>query len=301
MVFTEYGNLDNMAGLYDRPVKDDEYIGRVRKHKPSSLLPLIAAEGARYWENQSWLRSPSKKFTPWALADIARVTLASGNENRKDATQRDLLECAAAYVALADPELGKSADARDGFLLRIWSEQLVFQDAIRNELGRSAALFEQTMPVRDLQVMQPGWAEQLFGCSVSQYVGIGFLLHVMARINQGRFSLDVLENPDNEPITSQIPLDLIRNVLGEHFIGDPTYFRREGRVGLPSQLRRFTFNPLLERPVVSGVVPELLVPVPGQLVRKVSPLGIWYSGYYKWGSRLPTRLATFLSSTSADC
>jgi hypothetical protein len=105
--------------LYARPVKDDEYIGRVRRHKPSSLLPLIAAEGARYCESQSWLSSPYKKLTPWALADIARVSLASGNEHRKDATPRDVLECAAAYVALADPELGKTPEAVAGFLREI--------------------------------------------------------------------------------------------------------------------------------------------------------------------------------------
>ena len=270
--------------LYARPVKDDEYIGRVRRHRPSSLLPLIAAEGARFCENQSWLKSPYKKLTPWALADIARVSLASGNEYRKDATPRDVLECAAAYSSLAEPELGKVPDAAAGFLLRLGSEQLGFQRSIANELGRSVALFDQTTPVRGLQVMHQGWAEELLGCTVSQYVGIGFILHTGAKLNGGRFSVDWLaKNPSAEPITVEIPAGLMETVLEAHFVDSPAYFKQKDPIALPSQLRRFTYNPLLAKPVVASVVSDLLVPVPGQLIRKVSPLGIWYSGYEKWG------------------
>jgi hypothetical protein len=62
--------------MYDRLVTEDEYRQRVRRHRPSSLLPLIAAAAARYGSPQrpqSWLESPSLKYTPWALADAARV------------------------------------------------------------------------------------------------------------------------------------------------------------------------------------------------------------------------------------
>ena len=61
-------------------------------------------------------------------------------------------------------------DTVDGFLLRKAFEQLVFQQSNFHELGRSAALFEQTAPPRALKVIQPGWDQQLFGCSLSQYV-----------------------------------------------------------------------------------------------------------------------------------
>jgi hypothetical protein len=47
-------------------------------------------------------------------------------------------------------------------------------------------------------------------------------------------------------------------------------------------IRRLQFNPLEARPVVEGVV-TLLIPVPGLLVRKVSPLGIYYSGLEHFG------------------
>jgi hypothetical protein len=71
------------AYLCDRLVTEDEYRQRIRRHHPSSLLPLIAAAAARYGapeQPQPWLKSPSMKYTPWALSDAARVCLAYGTE-----------------------------------------------------------------------------------------------------------------------------------------------------------------------------------------------------------------------------
>ena len=66
---------------------DYDYWQRVRRYRPSSLLPLIAAAAARYYEQEDWLNSPFRKYTPWALADAARICLAYGTEfNRSEAS-----------------------------------------------------------------------------------------------------------------------------------------------------------------------------------------------------------------------
>ncbi len=89
---------------YDRLVRDDEYCQRVRRHRPSSLVPLIAAAAAQYGVPEQpgqWLNSPYRKYTPWALADAARVALAYGTEfHRSDATRDDLTLVLAAYARL---------------------------------------------------------------------------------------------------------------------------------------------------------------------------------------------------------
>ena len=269
----------------DRQLRDSDFVARVRRHKPSSLVPLIAQVGAEYWQKNSWLDSPYKKFTPWALADIARVSLVQGNEHRQDATISDLLWCANDYVATADPALSPDDPASmDGFLLRKASEQLVFQQSNFHEIGRAAALFEQTTPKKELRVIRPGWDEELFGCRLSQYIGIGFIAHTCAAKNQGRFSTAWFDDPALEPITSQIPADLMRDVLEHEFIGSTAFFRDRRESTPASPYRRFTYNPLLGRPIVSGIGTDLLIPVPGQVIRKVSPLGIWYSGVARWGN-----------------
>ncbi|WP_316781138.1 hypothetical protein [Streptomyces sasae] len=69
------------AYLYDRLVTEAEYRQRIQRHRPSSLLPLIAAAAARYGapeQPQPWLRSPSTKYTPWALAARTNPRSASG-------------------------------------------------------------------------------------------------------------------------------------------------------------------------------------------------------------------------------
>jgi hypothetical protein len=269
--------------LDDQRTTDEEYIQRVLKHKPSSLVPWIARVGAQYKDIGSWLEGDYMRFTPWALADIARVSLVLGGEFRHDATRSDLLLCADAYRNLADPELGSSNPGSiEGFLLRMAHEQLPFQQSLKGEIVRNVALFEQTTLFRDLKVIQQGWDQDLLGCSLSQFAGIGFVVYAVAKQHNGRFSTHWFGDPVLQPITSEIPVALMRDVLDRQFVGDRDYFRGKADENEPSPYRRFTFNPLLARPVVR-MASELLVPVPLQVIRKISPLGVWYAGVERWG------------------
>lgn len=89
----------------DRVVGDNEFVQRVRKYRPGSLLPLIAATSARYKEELWWRpvrpEFPSyRPYRPWALAEVARVSLAHGSEfQRKDATPQDLERLLSAAAA----------------------------------------------------------------------------------------------------------------------------------------------------------------------------------------------------------
>ncbi|EHB58714.1 hypothetical protein MycrhDRAFT_1150 [Mycolicibacterium rhodesiae JS60] len=252
-------------------------------------MPLVAQVAAQYWEPHSWLRGDYrdyKKFTPWALADIARISLVSGNESRKPATRDDLLRCAGAYAAQVDlkPSEGGEDDPLVGFLLRIGHEQLVYNQSRYHDLGRSAAIFDQTAPTKPLQVLDGNWIEDLLGCSISQFVGIGFVAHTAAVKNNGRFLEDWLDDPALSALTSKIPIQLMRDVVEGKFVGDLPFFQAERPVFRPSKQRRYTFNPLLDKPIVSGIGESRLVPVPGMIDRKISPLGLWYMGFEKWGT-----------------
>lgn len=167
-------------------VSDADYVARVRRHRPSSLVPLVAAAGATLTEPGSWLGAGAGlTVTPWALADVARVSLVSGNEFRGPATRRDLDQCLADYLAFDEPR--QEPDPVMSFLFRKASEQVGFNELRYSALLRSAALFLQTAPSKSLTILRDGWIEDLFGCSLSQYVGIGFLAHTLAVMNQGRF------------------------------------------------------------------------------------------------------------------
>jgi hypothetical protein len=192
-----------------------------------------------------------------------------GNDYRDEATLNDLLRCCDDYVSLADPDLGThGGQALTSFSMRVNSEQLAYQQFQRHEMSRSAALFGQTPSSAPLKVITDGWDVELLGCTLSQYVGIGFLVHTVAVNNHGHFSADLFEHESLAPVTAEIPVSVIRDVLNSHFIGDFAFFRRQRGPRVDSPYRRFSYNPLLGRPVVDGIGEDLLVPVPGLLVRK---------------------------------
>ena len=131
------------SSVRDRGTSDYEYRQRVRRYRPSSLLPLIAAAAARYYEQQEWLNSPFRKYTPWALADAARVCLAYGTEfNRAEASEQDLLQILNAYSRFEDPVV-RDHDGR-ACLLRMAGQQMTWQASEPQALARTTAIFTQT-------------------------------------------------------------------------------------------------------------------------------------------------------------
>jgi hypothetical protein len=273
---------------YRDSIGDDEYVARVRRHAPSSLVPLLAATAAEYAAPGAWEKSPWLKFTPWALADVARVSLVSGNEFKSPATFDDLLRCCAAYVAVNDPGLAaNNPGSFTGFMLRITSEQLSYEQSPFHLIGRTTAIFEQTppTPAKPLKVLKPGWDTTLLGCTLSQYVGTGFIIHIAATKNAGRFLAEWLDRPDLQSLTAALPPALMAAIADQNFVGSAEWFKRQREEQLPGDYRRFSFNPLLAKPVVSGIAPEYVIPVPAQLFRKISPLGLYYAGIEKWENK----------------
>ena len=102
----------------------------------------FTAAAARYWQQQDWLNSPYRKYTPWALADAARVSLALGNEYRRMPPEQDLLQVLNAYSRFDDPFL-RDKDAH-AFLLRMAGQQMTWQVPEYETVARTAAMFEQT-------------------------------------------------------------------------------------------------------------------------------------------------------------
>jgi len=128
-----------------RQVTDAELVALVRRYRPSSLVPLLAEVAAQHMTRESWLESRQPGlYAPWVLAEVARVSLAHGNEHRQVATMADVTRCCAAYGAMGDPQLASNdPQGLSSFLLRI-AEQLEYQGDLYLEMSRTAALFDQT-------------------------------------------------------------------------------------------------------------------------------------------------------------
>ncbi|MEU1502888.1 hypothetical protein [Streptomyces sp. NPDC005732] len=270
-----------------RTVRDGDYVARVRRHRPSVLLPLIAQASATYSLEPSWLESPGRKYLPWALADAARVSLASGNEYRKDASEADLSQILDMYARLDDYFLRDTdEDALGRWLLRASGEQMTYQEPVFQDLARTAAMLTQTSGTREARCMRPGWEEELLGASLPHYVGIAQLLWASAIYCGGRFDPASLEAPGAERICEQIPAATIMSVAEKHFVIDAVGFRADNeraRMTADPLLRRFEYNPLRGKPLVKGIGPGLLAPVSQLIPAKASPLGIYYTGVARFG------------------
>ncbi|GGN45255.1 hypothetical protein [Streptomyces fuscichromogenes] len=280
-----------MSPLRPYPMSDREYVQRVRRHPPSSLLPLIAATSGNLPTPRE-MRGHSKASThgPWALADVAWVSLTRGNEHRgKPATEADLDEILDYYFALGEPMRREPAGQRlEGFLLRLAGQQLVWQEPEFYEISRSIALLKQTTPTKALKVVEPGWDSKLLGCSLTDYVGVAQLLFAAATQMNGRFDPAWLEG-DLDAFDGLTTPGALAAIIDRHFATNAQTLKDEeavaaaqaraaGTPALDPALRRFSYNPLRGRPVVTGYGPGYLIPVPAAAIAKASPLGLYFTG-----------------------
>jgi len=196
---------------------------------------------------------------------------------------------------LSDPDLFGStgAEAFWKFMRRMSYEQLLFQLPAYGELARSIALLEETRTTRACRVLNGNWAHRLLGCTITDYVATAFLLFVGALRNSGTFSLSWLKQENFEEFLEKLPGATVEQVVANHFLTSVAEFRSldPGRVpGQHPDLRRHNFNPLQAKPILGGLIKPLLIPSPGLLVRKVSPLGLFYSGIDKLGGEFAIEL-----------
>ena len=230
-------------------------------------------------QRDEWLKDGQRGFgSPWALAEIARVSLAYGNEHRKDAAFADLVACNDAYNELDDPELVEGFNGpMAGFFLRM-CEQLEYQLPVLHEMTRTIALFNHTTPNRPLRVVRPGWDTELLGADLVTFIAAGQMLHIAAKPNQGRFNPKWLDLPNFNFLPDVTDPALLRAAWDRSYVINASDFAAQNRRPHPSVWRRYGHNPLLSRPAVSGVHEDWLIPVPGLVVRRLSPLGLYYAG-----------------------
>lgn len=275
---------------YARRVSYDEFVARVRRHRPSQLLPAIARTAIQKAEQEAYLRDGYRVETPWALGAAARESILHGNEHRQSGvTDTDVLEICAAFASLDDPLArrdGSTASTLPSFLTRMTNEQFAFQMSPFEEIARVQALFGTALESVETEVVSESTLAQVLGCGVLDYVGVGFLLAVAAQHSAGYFDPGWIDAPKFEEIRRQIPAATIRSVFEQHFAIDfPGFRHMAGSVPGASVrgLRRYEFNPLVARPFVQMPDGRYLAPQPAYVVQRLSPAAIYYLGADRFG------------------
>jgi hypothetical protein len=167
----------------------EEFVQRVRRYRPSDLLPALAETAIRFFEKERW----DAIHSPWALAEAAKVSIVAGNEFRSEVvTARVILEICHAYNKLDDPlrtrEPGVVGTA-EAYFTRVETLQFPYQMSVFEEVSRIGALFE-TVDNLDTKMLNSSALSDILGCSLNDYVTAGFAISTMARARSGYFDVD---------------------------------------------------------------------------------------------------------------
>ena len=284
--------------IYDREVRFDEFRQRVRRHSPSTLLPVLAARARDKVQRASWFERPAVE-TPWALAAAARVSLIYGSEHRPAAAHDDVLPICAAFAAIKLLRRSASTDELRAFLLRTNYEQMTYQLDIGYDVARSVAMFRDSLEAINPTTLTPEALEDALGRDVVDFVGVGWLLFASAMFNSGQFQDAWIDAPQFQDVVRDLPKARLRELIARSFAADVTSQRADALANMidcrrDPQRERFAYNPLSSRPLVALAPGSYVIPSPLLLLRRVTTTGIYYAAMGRFGPTIGQDLgATF--------
>ena len=259
-----------------------EFVQRVRRHRPSELLPAIAANAIKFKVQADWTADSIR--LPWALAAAAKTSIVAGSEHRDTrVTDKDIVQICAAYSALEDP-LTRGANDVSGsagaFLVRVSHEQFLPQQSQYEEISRLGALFDDVDQL-NTKLINTALIQQLLGCTVAEFVGAGLVIAIGASSNAGYFdpSWPELWNGPMS-IDAHFPMQTVQRVFDDHFRTDFGSFRAVAQELTQSDqsLRHHEFNPLVSRPFVTLPNGRHIAPQPMFAYQRLSPSAVYYAG-----------------------
>jgi hypothetical protein len=187
------------------------------------------------------------------------------------------------YNALESPleHDGSELSATVGaFLVRIGYEQFPYQLSYFEEMSRLGALFANVASL-PTEVLNADLIERLLGCSLSDFVGAGFVISVGARANNGLFDPEwrsLWEGPD--AINQHLSMETVRRVFHSQFVTTVQDVRAASEEFQQSdpKLRAHEFNPLVNRPFVTLPDGRYLAPQPHYAFQRITPSAVYYAG-----------------------
>jgi hypothetical protein len=265
-----------------RVVTWDEFVQRVRRHRPSELLAAIAKTNIAVAPNGMWDADGATPLFPWAMAIAARESLRAGNEHRASGvTVNDLIEIGASYHNLYDPVID-DGDAL-ACLVRIAYEQFPFQEALFFGVARSRLLFERATPeaVRRLRLIDASFWPTTIGLPLETLFAAGMLFGVGALQNEGISDLAWYGQTNFAAIAELISEADARRAMTQLFATDREGFKSMCATSYRHGYERVAFNPLLARPFIQVGAESLLAPVPQFVFWRASAPSLYYMALEK--------------------
>lgn len=197
-----------------------DFLQRVRRHRPSELLPALASTAVQLFDQEAWIADRVR--LPWAIAAAAKASIVAGNEHRKSGVSgRDILEICAIYNALETP-LEQEPDDTSGtvgaLLVRTAHEQFPYQQSYFEEIARLGALFD-GIDGLDTEILGTALITRVLGCSLEDFAVAGFVLAVGAQSSAGFFDPEwpaLRAGP--HAVKPHFSIDTVRQVFHDYFV-----------------------------------------------------------------------------------
>lgn len=262
------------------PTTYADFVQRVRRHRPSELLPVLATTAISLFDPEAW--TADRVRFPWAIAAAAKASIVASNEHRRPgATGRDVLQICALYNALETPladDPGDSSESVGAFFVRTSYEQFRYQQSHFEEISRFAALFE-GIDDFDTEVLDAALIMRLLGCSLGEFIVAGFVIATGAQASNGYFDPEwPALNHGRHAIDPHFSMDIVRHVFRNHFLAT---FEQICDVAKKAEqpdvrLRHHEFNPLVASPFVTLPTGSHIAPQPHFAFHRLSPSTLYY-------------------------
>ncbi|MFD7008122.1 hypothetical protein [Rhodococcus jostii] len=281
----------------------------VRKFEPARLLEKIALvsvelERDRLDEGEYLRRYPDgagrdlkDDVKQWGLALVARIAIVEGENRRKrrpagavtDNEIRDLYNLAANldHPDVPDVDVLNSPGFRR-MMARIHYQQGLFAyDSFANITRTFGVLVRDDSSVRGLPTQQD-W-ENVLGVSLQAYAGIVFGLGMAAKRGDGWITPETIQKAAAEGDFADIGTDAVLAVIKTHLAANPQTLRDLAAKRAIDGAPAWSFNPLMDRPLVS-YGDSYLLPIWDYLSQKIMLHGLYFTGLQHFGSDFPRAL-----------
>jgi hypothetical protein len=288
----------------DRPVRWQEFVQRVRAHRPSDLLPALASISVNAFSGGGVIQAEPRGWNPWGVAAVARESLAYGNEHRTaPVTAHALARILNAYNDLEDPiSVGGEHSVPWDIFLRIVYQQWTVSTPQYADLARFAAVFDRDFSPEQYTILSSDALTDLLGLPVTDYLGAAFMFFVGAQQNVGQFDLDWLSQPQFAPVTAVIPADALTHIFRTRFSAPYHQIREASRAQRHPNpaLRAHDFNPLVAKPYIGFSDTDFLAPLPRLVSDKATIAAVYYLGLDKWGNAFSTELGYLVETYAGE-
>jgi hypothetical protein len=255
----------------------ESFVQRVRRHRPSELLPAIAAANIEIAPDGWYRPGPRPIVFPWGLATAARESIRAGNEYRASGvTRRDLAQICSIYGNLYDPLYDDGNQL--AYLVRAAFEQLPFQESLFFGMARSRLLFERPSAVARprLRLIDPAFWRRTIGLPLERLFAAGMLFGVGALKNGGHFDLSWYGQPNFVRVRNILSPEQARDAMGRVFAASISELKANCPAPAGRGLERLAFNPLQARPFVRLEKGKFLAPVPTFVFWRASAPALYY-------------------------